>query len=297
MDFELYHDESKIEGYWHGMFLVPLNAKKSILDRLQIARGNSRYFEPLGIKKVRKENRIFDCVKSWLTIAVASMRSKIGGDPVPIYLGNRIPDGPQFESIREAFGAKFILFREKDAHQSMVSYPDHASKVETTFRIGLKGGLHFLGSEEGEIWIDRIHFDGHEHHRRNIDRARVIGRLKSLRDYCHISNQPNLIDDSSSDHRRVDSQSYDDCQLLQLTDLLLGAFRSLLIQPAKDIHLRLAYPVESLILRYQKGYARIRNSRWWSSFCMSQCHLEGGNWVFETMEYIPRYSYSQISLL
>jgi hypothetical protein len=278
------------------MLLVPSSAKQWILERLEIARSNAQYFDPIGIKGVRKENRVFDCAKAWLTICIASMRSKSGGNPVPIYLGKIISEGPKFESVRDAFGAKFILFREKDAHQSMTMYPDHASKIETTFRVALKGGLHFLGSDEDEIWINRIHFDGYEHYRRNIDRSRVVGRLKSLREYCHIPNVPDLIDDNSSDHRRGNSQEYDECQLLQLTDLLLGAFRTVLIGTTSHPHSRLAYPVESLILRYQKGYARMRNSRWWSSFCMSQCHLEDGTWVFETMEYQPNYSHVQLPL-
>ncbi len=296
MDYDLYHDESKLDGYWHGMLLVPKPKRQWMLDRLADARANARYSEPLGIKRVRKENRVFDCAKSWLTVAIASMRSTAGGEPVPIYLGKSKRGVPQYRLVEEAPGAKFILFRESDAHQEMTSHPDHASKIETTFRIGLKGGLHFLGSEQKSIWIDSLHFDGHEHLKRNVDASRIIGRLEGLRSYCHIPDKSDILHDGSSDHRRPDAQSYDDCQFLQLTDLLVGSFRTVLLGATNDLHLRVAYPVESLVLRYQEGYARMKNSRWWSSFCMSQCHLEDDHWVFETMEYEPYYGAAQIAL-
>ena len=296
MDFELYHDESKVNGYWHGMLLVPQARKTWLVDLLEEARANAGYTDPLGIKVVRKDNRVFDCAKAWITIGVAAMKSKSGGQPVPIYLGKKMAHVPEYRLLHEAVGAKFILFRDRNAHQNMTLHPDHASKVETTFRIALKGGLHFLGNETESIWIERIHFDGYEHHKRHIDRARVVGRIRGLRDYCHISDRDDLIDDSSSDHRRSDSQDYEDCHLIQLTDLMLGAFRSVLLGPTNPIHLRMSYPIESLVLRYQKGYPRMRHSRWWSSFCMSQCFLEDGRWKYETFEFQPEYAYRQMSL-
>ena len=72
MDYELYHDESQVEGYWHGMFLVPMGGKKLLIDFLAEARTNARYPYPLGIKRVRRENKVYDCAQAWLTLAVAS---------------------------------------------------------------------------------------------------------------------------------------------------------------------------------------------------------------------------------
>jgi len=31
MDFELYHDESLVDGFWHGMLLVPIDAKQKLI--------------------------------------------------------------------------------------------------------------------------------------------------------------------------------------------------------------------------------------------------------------------------
>jgi hypothetical protein len=298
MKYDLYHDESKVDGYWHGMLLVPLESKDWILDRLQVARKNTGYFDPLGIKNVREENRIYSCAKAWLTIAVASMRTKEKkAEPIPIYLGNKYPEGPIYEPVYRINKMKFILFREKDAHQKMNFYYDHGSKIETTLRFALKGGLNYLGSRKNPIFINSLHFDGHKHYRRNVDRARIVDRLHSLRDYCEISDRRNLIYDDSSNHNRSDCQKYTDCQFLQLADLLIGAFRSILIEPTRKIHTDLAYPIKSLILRYQNGIARMENSRWWNSFCMSQCYLENNNWKFETLKFDPDLSEIQPNLI
>jgi hypothetical protein len=179
---------------------------------------------------------------------------------------------------------KFILFRERDAHTELTGFRDHASKLETTFRFGIKGGLHFLGSEEEPINITRIHFDGHLHHQRHIDQERIISRIKNLRTYCNFSRRHDLIDDRHSDHKKSDSQEFDDCQFLQLTDLLIGCFRTSLGYRTKAIHIELAKPVQNLVDKYYEGPGRMKKSRWARSFVMSQCYLEDGHWIFEGIQ-------------
>jgi len=92
------------------------------------------------------------------------------------------------------------LLRESNSPRELEGYRDHASKIETTFRMGLKGGAHFLGSEDEPINVVKIHFDGHEHHKRHIDRDRIVNRMYDMRDYFHISKRGDLIDDARSDH-------------------------------------------------------------------------------------------------
>jgi len=179
---------------------------------------------------------------------------------------------------------KFILFRERDAHKSLTGFDDHASKIETTFRFGIKGGLHFLASDENPIRITKIHFDGHQHHQRHIDKDHIMERLGSLRKYCTISKSYDLIDDRQSDHKKRECQGYEDCQFLQLTDLLIGCFRTSLGYKTRPIHGELARPVENLVAKYHEGQARMKKSRWANSFVMSQCYLENGRWVFEGIQ-------------
>jgi hypothetical protein len=284
MDYELYHDESmEGGGYWHGMLLVPVPNKQEISDLLLKARENTRYSDKLGIKKVDRKGRIYNCASAWTNVGVAGLRSKNTGRNEPIFIGAHKKGQPQYESVN-IHGMKFILFRERDCHRQMTGYKDHASKIETTFRFGIKGGLHLLGSSENPISITRIHFDGHQHHHRHVDQERLISRIKGMRSYCTFAKRDDLIDDRHSDHRKPDSQSYEDCQFLQLTDLLIGCFRTSLGFHTKEIHAELAAPVKDLVDKYLKGYARMRNSRWLNSFAISQCFLEDGKWKFEGIQ-------------
>ena len=285
MDYELFHDESQLDGYWHGMLLVPLSAKALLVENLQRARRNIRYQHPLAFKNISKRNRVYGCSQAWLTLAIAALRSKTKGEPLPVYLGDKEQGKKVYPLFREKIGAKFILFCERDNLTKMIGHVDHASKVETTFRMGFKGGLHFLGEDEDPIRIERIHFDGHEHHKRHVDRHRIVDRIEGLRDYCTISSSPGLVDDRSSDHRKRGSQEYGDCQLLQLADLLIGSFRCNLRTSGNKPQQELAQQVKNLIDRYIQGYDRMQNSRWRNSFCMSECYLEDSAWKFRGLEY------------
>jgi hypothetical protein len=283
MDYELYHDESLEGGYWHGMLLVPAWNKKEFLDLLARARANTRYFDRIGIKKVDRKGPIYNCASAWTQIGVACLRSSAKGKAEPVFLGQQEKGKLQYEPVRLC-GLKFILFRERDAHKGLTGHPDHASKIETTFRFGIKGGLHFLGSEENPIHISRIHFDGHQHLRRHVDQDRIMQRIGSLRQYCTISKRHDLIDDRHSNHRKPDSQDHEDCQFLQLTDILIGCFRTSLGYRTRAIHAELARPVKNLVDKYDEGYPRMKKSRWANSFVISQCHLDNGRWVFEGIQ-------------
>jgi hypothetical protein len=162
--------------------------------------------------------------------------------------------------------------------------------------MALKGGMHFFGTHDEPVTVARIHLDGHLHYRRHVDRARIADRLTGLREYCHLSNRGDLILDDSSDHTRPDSQPYDDCQLLQLADLLIGAFRTSLRGTEKAIQMTLAYPAVSVLTRFAQGPARMANSRWRNSLAMSQCYLEDGKWRFEPLEASPGSAMVQLGL-
>jgi len=210
VDYELYHDESRISGYWHGMLLVPIPKKQALVNYLLKARSNTNYPNPLSLKRVRGTGKLYDCVESWLTIGVAALMSRTRQIyPQPVYLGNR-----ELALFREIIGARLILFRERDNLQTMRYVTEFGSKVEITFRMGLKGALHFLGRDDQYIHIANFHFDGNEHYHRGLSRNRIIERMQGLRDYCSIEN---AIDDRSGNHDKTNCQSYEDCQILLVT--------------------------------------------------------------------------------
>ena len=182
--------------------------------------------------------------------------------------------------IGQALELKLTVFRERDDHKLLAPSLDYGAKVETTFRMGFKGGLHFLFDSDHPITVCSIHFDGHEHHKRHIDRNRIIGMLKpDLRPYCQIPDDI-PVDDRHKLNRQADDTSHDDYQFLQMADLLIGSFRTFLGDKKSDAQAQVADPVKQLVEKWKAGPARMKNSRWHRAFCISECYLENGQWQF-----------------
>lgn len=288
MDYDLYHDESKESGYWHGMLLVPHSKKQFLLRILENSRKNIGYSHPVNFKGVDKSTgKLFSINYSWLSIGVSAIAQKQGKEPLGFFNGKNFNNRlgkiqSEYEILKDIIGAKFIVMRVRDSHKSIDStfFPDHASKIETTLRMGLKGGLHLLSNESDVMNIKSLHFDGYEHYGRNIDMSRIVGRINPLREHCSIDKNVN-IDDRTSNHTKENPQSYEDCQLLQLTDLLIGAFRTTLGECKNPHQAKLSTPVNELINKWKSGKVRMRNSRWSRGFCLSSCWLENGEWNFD----------------
>lgn len=293
MDYELYHDESQEYGYWHGILLVPLTTKEFILNHLKQIRDHTGYTYPLSFKNIKKFNKVFDCAEAWLDFAIGSLITKFSPNfPYQVFTGEKIRGRKQYTIFdylvnSSPLGAKFILFRDRDKFKYMKAAMGYGVKMETSFRIGLTGGLHYLFSEVDPVRVVKMHFDGYEHYGRGIDQIRIINRIKGLRDYCKFEDSY-IVDDRSSDHEKQKCQDHKDCQLLQLSDLLIGSFRTafgFLGQGKREEQKALAEPVKELIKRYQQGYARMKNSRWRNSFCMSESFIEDDTWQFRDIEF------------
>ncbi|MGD8114022.1 MAG: hypothetical protein ACQEWA_03990, partial [Sphaerochaetaceae bacterium] len=282
MKYRLYHDESKNAGYWHGMLLVPEDRKSELVGLLELVRNNLNYDDPIGIKNVKKEkNRVFDLAQAWIEIGCGALRSRSKGEAFPVFLGQtekgrKIPETPEIPT-----GCKFIVLRDTSEHKQLSSFSDFGSKIETFIRVGLKGGLHLLGSNESPIHVHSLHFDGHEHYGRKLSKERIIDRMNDLRDYCSVSGE---IDDRTSDHRKDHSQERSDCQLIQLTDLLVGSFRTC-IEQTRECHETLCKYPNQLTRAYQKGYKRMQNSRWKDSLSFSEARLDDQGWHFSNIDF------------
>lgn len=289
MIYDLYHDESTVAGYWHGMLLVPDATRDLLLGELNNVRRNLNHDEPINLKGLNKRSgKQYRSVQAWLTICVCALVQKLKGDTCPYTTGKITRDSSgmrrvEYLTLRKKIGAKFILFRVRDGHASLYDSMDYAARVETTLRMGLKGGMHLLGTTEEPIHIRSFHFDGHEHLGRHVDLSRIVDRITGLREYCSFA-KPLLLDDRGSDHRKNDSQALDDCQLLQLTDLIVGAFRTLLGQCTNDIQKDVSSPISKLLDSWGRGYAGMSYSRWFRGFCVSQCYLENEEWQFKDIE-------------
>lgn len=293
MRYDLYHDESKEDGYWHGMLLVSQSTRADLLSLLSNVRENTGYAHPVTLKGLTKTSgRKFRTIQAWLSIAVASLVQDEAGLPTEYYTGQKARR-TEIVRLTELINARFILFRVKEGHQQLSGYPDHASRIETTFRMGMKGGLHLFATADDPLILTSLHFDGYEHRKRRIDRQRIVGRLGELRDPVTVPEEL-LVDDRRSDHRDSDSQAYADCQLLQLTDLLVSGFRTILGPAGHPAQVRVTRPLRRLSDRWHEGPARMRNSRWHRGFAISECYLDGDTWEFSDIG--PEFETRQESL-
>lgn len=296
MEYDIYHDESKEAGYWHGILFVPRASLSEVLNHLEKIRKETRYTSPLMLKGINSYGSRFECSRAAVQLAVAVMMQDNKGKVEDVVISSRCYDEVgqrqatnyrKVITVNKALGLKFIVFRERDAHKFVDPegyFLDYAGKVETTMRMGLKGGLHVMFDQANPVTICSIHFDGHEHYGRHVDKGRLIDRLKiGLRDYCTIDQHIQL-DDRSSDHRSEErAQSYDDCQFLQLTDLLIGSFRTVLADCKNRFQEAIAAPVKNLVEKWKAGQRRMENSRWFRGFCISQCYLQDGKWHFKEL--------------
>ncbi len=292
MQYDVYHDESKEAGYWHGILFVPRRTRPIVLQHLSAIRHETDFRHSLSLKDVKGSGQRFQCSRATVQLAVSAMMQDTKGKIEKVLVGARTGDPQEKRQATEyreiiridkPLGLKLIIFRERDAHKLLAPSLDYGAKVETTFRMGFKGGLHFLFDESNPIVVSTIHFDGYEHHQRRIDANRIVGRLKTdLRPYCQIANDI-IVDDRHGKHRQGDARSCEDHQFLQVTDLLVGSFRAVLginkSKPQGDV----ASPVAGLVQKWKCGSVRMKNSRWHRAFCISECHLENDQWQFNSL--------------
>lgn len=162
MDYDLYHDESKQSGYWHGMLLVAQRSRHLLLEHLALVRSNTGYKDPIELKGLNKPSGPkYRTIRAWMIIATAALIQNFKGNPCHIYTGD---DGrsASFGRFTNLVGDRFILPRIKDGHISMTGYRDDAARVETTFRVGFKGGVHLFANTSGDgLVVKSFHFDGY----------------------------------------------------------------------------------------------------------------------------------------
>ena len=283
--YQLFHDESKISGYWHGIYLVPKDTKSKLIKYINQIRNNTNYHSKIGLKKVKKKkSKIYGCAEGLVDLGVASLVQDFKGSNIQVNLGLRKKGQPVYEYFKDKIGAKFVLFHVKDNHESMKYYSDYASKIETTFRMGYQGGCHLLGDNDDNIEITDMLFDGYEHHRKSgWDKNRVVDRLENIRSYLKINSKCN-IHDNHTNLKKKGSHNKENCQILYLTDLLVGGFRTILGKSTRDIQKHLYYPIKRLVNKYKKGPARMKNSKWNKGFCYSSCWLKDNNWKYDQFE-------------
>jgi hypothetical protein len=160
--------------------------------------------------------------------------------------------------------------------------------------MAFKGGLTMFSREGDELCIRSLHFDGYKHYHRRLDLRRILKGIGNPPTRVRLHDEIELRDDSS-DHREAGAQPYDDCQLLQLTDILVTGFRAVLADAtAAEAHRQVSRPLSELLDKWNRGRKGFSNSRWFKGFCISEGHIEDGQWEFGPIE--PNYEVPQTKL-
>jgi hypothetical protein len=276
-EYDVYHDESQIAGYWHGILFVPRTSRQYLLDLLADVRKNTGRTDPITLKQLDKASGPFyRCVDCWLQIGVGAMLQRFKGKHYPVPTGQS-GRSSEFVPLTSIIGARFVLFRVVDGLKILTLCADHASRVETTFRMAFKGGLSLFSTTHDKLCVRSLHFDGHRHYGRRLDLNRILRNMAS--EGFEIPDDISL-DDASSDHRQKDCQSYDDCQLLQLADILVSGFRTVLGESTQEAHRLACRPLAELAEKWNRGWRGFSNSRWHVGFCISEASIEDGCWEF-----------------
>ncbi|MEW5842609.1 MAG: hypothetical protein AB1775_05040 [Bacteroidota bacterium] len=289
IQYDIYHDESKEAGYWHGILLIPRESKLFIKEQLDHFRKNVGLYEFLTFKGMGAKGRKYILIRAWLSFIQCCLAQRQKKGSLYYFTGRKIGKGKERRveilKLNGLIKAKFILFRIPDDHESFNKefHNDYASLVETSFRIGLKGGLKSLIEPTSEINIASFHFDNHEHYGRSLDINKIINRLSDLPPNIKFADDI-VVDDRTSNHCKTNCQDYIDCQLLQATDLVIGAFRTVLGEAKNKTQIEASKPMEDLSQKWFAGKSRMNNSRWRNGFCLSQGFIENGQWSFPVFE-------------
>ena len=180
-------------------------------------------------------------------------------------------------------GARFVLFRIRGGLGSLNLCRDYAASVETTFRMALKCGLTMFSCRESELLIRSLHFDGYAHYHRRLDMHTILKGLGNPPYRVRLHTEIEL-NDNTSDHQKPSAQPYDDCQLLQLTDILVSGFRAILTEGTAEAQWQVSRPLSELMEKWNRGRKGFSNSRWSNGFCVREGRIENGQWEFSSVE-------------
>ena len=290
--YDIYHDESKEEAYWHGFLFVPRKNREYLLSLLKEARENTDYFYPLHYKKIKcnkKRNSKKEIIaKSWTTIGIFSLQQQKLNKIKPfVYLGrNPRKIKPVYKELRNLIKCKFAIFKEKDRHKKMFFKDDNLRNIEITFRMALKGALHKLFSNENSVTVGNIFIDGDEHYigeyGRNLNMEEILERLQlEKREYVDFLENSKIIP-QKSDHRKLKNKQFiEDSYLLQLCDILIGGFRFHSFCPKTNItKYRISELCKNLLKHDQNNFARMKESRYFNGFILNEAWIEDEEWKF-----------------
>lgn len=290
--YDIYHDESKEDAYWHGFLIVPRSNRDYLLKLLRESRSNTNYHNEVSYKNIKKGTKLNHetaiIIQSWTSIGVVALQQqKLDELSTEFHLGGK--EKKYINKLDNLIKCKFAVFKEKDKHKKMYDSMNELERIETTFRIGLKGGIHYLFDNNNSITIGNVYIDGDKHYigkyGRTFDINRTLKRLQNeVKDYVYFLEDSKLIP-QRSDHKKIEkNQRNEDSYLLQLCDILLGGIRFYsFCRDNKHIKSQISYACKKLLEYDQNNIARMKNSRFYNAFSLSEAWIENGEWKFNQL--------------
>lgn len=293
-EYDIYYDESKEDGYWHGILLVPINARSDLVDYLRKSRQQCPFQYRLHFSKLAHSE------------SPNSTRSKLTESFISIGCG--ILQQAKFDKnlpkakigltakIIEPIKAKFVVYRVIfDASEKYNGYRNNL--IERTLKSALKSSLHYLFDKDVPIKINRVVFEGEE--LQGLSDVNILTNLSwQVRD--NVKELPSKFITQSSNHQKLkDGQDVNDSYILQLCDSLLGATRFLVVNDSESsVKRKVSLPMKELLKYANQPYPRMKQSRYFRGFSLAQAEMKDEVWFFDDLKLKEEYkNCRQIRLL
>jgi hypothetical protein len=275
----IFYDECKEDGYWHCFLFIPRNKIGVLYDLLNKSRTQYKYknfihYKNIGAKAKYNTPRC-QIIQTWLYILYYILQQQ--KLDALIDWGNK-----NIERMTTFFGARLSIFRQKENHRDMFDKMSYQAKVEATFRMGLKNGLHFLFSKETPI-IDKIYVDfKEEDFHKSFDENSLFHRIKD-----EVKSNISFTDDSKVIPISKEEYKFD-CPIstiMQFVDVIIGSVRNYIEQQADfKARFKASKFLDGLLDKNTTNFARMRNSRFVNGISMTDAFIVDGSWEFEKLK-------------
>lgn len=272
-NYEIWHDESKKDGYYSGILLVPTNKKPQLVDLLKrIRREHGRACDadikfagclrkPVFGRIVKNHLDLFSHI---IQTNVKERTQFFNRSGIAVYKRDFSP----FLEVGDSFGCRFGLLKARSLENTLDYFKSYRKKVETVFRFVMKGCCHSMFDDRSPIRLEKLYFDGEEQYEGEIDLTRLV--KGDWRSYCDVKeNMP--ID------ARLMKDRHDETKLIMnFVDNVVGAWRALL-NYEKDPN-KVLYSLRPIYERLrEKKIFKNPNSKWYKSISLSEFCIENGD--------------------
>lgn len=291
-EWDVYYDECKADGYWHCFLFVPKLKITQLYDLIMRARAATGYYASMHYIDIGKKAKLSSPRVKLLIVLLEILKYIIQQQKVNAAINFTNKERKRF---MERIGARVVIFRDCNIEYSSQMQGNYQKRVEATFRMGLKGALHYLFSNENPT-IDRIYVDFDDacfHQAFNV--SNMWERLKvELRTNINFTAGSAIYPFGKKQY----APNCETSQIMQFVDNVLGSFRNIVIQ-AHDFPARYnaSEILKPLLQRNIECLARNKQSRFFKGFALTDAYVENDKWVFQPMQIVEDRSQQEISFV